>query len=531
MKSVPCKFSLSQGHLKLHRKPDDIVYNRLIATQKSHGRILKQGVSAVESEIVTCYCESKAFCNAFQLFIETSEWDVVSATAIIGQFSNHHLYEDAITLFKRMLLLNINPTEFTFGTVLPSSISLQNLLLGKQLHACTIKMGLQSNVFVGSALLDLYAKLSTIEEAKRAFEDTQKPNVVSYTTLICGYFRKERFKDALRLFHGMPEKNVISWNAIISGYSQSGHNEEAVNLFIEMMREGSLPNQSTFPCAISAASNIAAFGIGKSFHASAIKILGTLNIFVSNSLISFYAKCGSLEDSLLLFNKVQKTNLVSWNALICGYAHNGKGREALEFFRRMQAMGLRPNAVTLLCVLLACSHTGLVDEGISLFNRVKLENHELLNPEHYGCMVDLLSRQGRFGEAEKFIHDLPFDPGIGFWKALLGGCMIHSNTKLGEFAAQKILDLDPNDVPSYVMLSNAHSSAGRWRSVSMIRKDINEKGMKRVPGCSWIEIRNKVHVFLTADRNQEKRDEINVVLIFLAEQLKETKVYQCWSLI
>ncbi|XP_059646990.1 pentatricopeptide repeat-containing protein At5g42450, mitochondrial [Cornus florida] len=521
MKSRMCKLFLSQPNLNPPRRAHTLAYSHFFETQKAHGSAMKLGLSL--SNIANSYCEAKAFSDARQLFDEVSDWDVVTATTVIGCFARHHNHKDAIYIFSRMLMLNIRPNEFTFGTTIHLSTAAKDLNLGKQLHACATKFGLTSNVFVGSAVLDLYSKLSTIEEARRALEDTHEPNVVSYTGLISGYLKKEMFDDALELFRTMPERNVVSWNAMIGGYSQSGHNEEAVNLFIEMLREGLLPSQSSFPCAISAAANIAALGKGRSLHACAIKVLGKLDMFVGNSLVSFYAKCGNMEDSLLVFRRLQERNVVSWNALICGYAQNGRGKEAIDFFQKMQFSGLRPNSVTLLGLLLACNHVGLVDVGYSYFNQMRLKNPNMLKPEHYACMVDLLSRSGRFQEAEKFICNLPFDPGIGFWKTLLGGCQIHSNTELGEFAAQKISALDPGDVSSYVMLSNVHSAAGRWQSASMIRQEMREKGMKRIPGCSWIEIKSRVHVFVNGDKSHVLRDEIYTILRFFLEHEMESR--------
>ncbi|KAF6164365.1 hypothetical protein GIB67_037522 [Kingdonia uniflora] len=385
-------------------------------------------------------------------------------------------------------------------------------------------MGLSSNVFVGSSILDLYTKLSLIEDARRAFEDTHKPNVVSYTTLICGYLKNERFEDALKLFLEMPERNVVSWNAMIGGYSQMGHNEEAVNMFIGMKREGFPPNQSTFPCVFTAAANIANLGMGKTFHASALKVLENFDVYVGNSLISFYAKCGNMEDGLTVFERLWERNIVSWNAIICGYAQNGRAKEALYYFERMQDSGLKPNSVTLLSVLLACTHTGLVDEGHLYFNMARTQNPKIVKPEHYACMVDLYARSGRFKEAERFIQELPFEPGVGFWKALLGGCQIHSNTELAELAAEKIWNLDPEDVSSYVMLSNANSVAKKWQNVSVIRNEMKEKGMKRVPGCSWIEIKGKVNVFVNKDDRHDQIDEIYMTLGSCLEHLREIPV-------
>lgn len=496
---------------KIHNLPRQ---HLLIQTRKAHFHALKPEPPFPPDTSPACG-KSSALLNAHDLFDETSELDVVSATTIIGRFAGQKRYKEAVLIFSRLLVLNIRPTEFTFGTVIHMSTELGSLNLGRQFHACAIKIGLHSIVFVGSAVLDFYAKLSSIEEARRVFEDIQNPNVVSYTSMIHGYLKKDRLEDAVKLFQEMPERNVVSWNAMISGYSQMGHNEDAVNLFVGMLKEGLMPSQSTFPCAISAAANIAAIGMGKSFHAYAIKSLVDLDVFVGNSLISFYAKCGSMEDSLLVFDNLPERNIVSWNALICGFAQNGRGEDAVNFFERMRTTGLRPNSVTLLGLLWACNHAGLLDKGYLYFNQARLEYTRVLRPEHYACMVDLLSRCGNFKEAQVFLNNLPFHPGIGFWKALLGGCQIHSNMELGDLALQNILALDPEDVSSYIMLSNVHSAAGRWQDASIIRKEMKEKGMKRVPGCSWIEIRNQVHVFVYSGMSHHQKDEIYSVLNFL----------------
>ncbi|KAI4347582.1 hypothetical protein L6164_008383 [Bauhinia variegata] len=523
MKSIITRLSESEI---VRIRPHIFAFSSVTDTQgNGNAHVLKHGTSAVQTDISSFNPDSAPFLDACHMFEKMSDLSVVSATSIIGWFAKQQRHEEAIYLFSRMLASNVRPNEFTFGTVLHSSTTLGNLEVAKQLHGCATKICLQSNVFVGSALLDFYVKLGTIEDAQKAFRDTTQPNVVSYTTLTSGYLKRGRFVDALQLFQEMPERNIVSWNAMVGGCSQTGYNEEAVNFFINMLREGFTPNESTFPCAVSAAANIAALGIGRSFHACAIKFLGKLELFVSNSLISFYAKCGNMEDSLLAFNKLPRKNSVSWNAVICGYAQNGRGDEAISFFERMRSSGCKPTYVTLLGLLWACNHAGLVDEGYSYFNQARHESTSLLKPEHYACMVDMLSRSGRFKEAESFLHNLPFDPGLGFWKALLGGCQIHSNIELGELAARKILALDPGDVSSYVMLSNAHSAAGRWSQVSTLRKEMKEKGMKRIPGCSWIEVRSKVHVFLTADKNHHENGEIYTILRIYIEHLRENETF------
>ncbi|KAL6501442.1 hypothetical protein OROGR_026575 [Orobanche gracilis] len=444
------------------------------------------------------------------------ERDVKSVTALIGHFARHNQHRESIVCFFRMLLSDIRPNDYTFSTIVHSSVALNDLHLGKQIHSYAKKVGFSSNVFVGSTILDLYVKLSNIDDAVRAFQDINQPNVVSNTTLIHAYMKEGMSDEAAVVFRSMPGKNVVSWNTMISCCSQSGRNEEAVKFFIEMLREGYIPSQSTYPCAIIAAANIGALGMGKSIHACALKFLGDLSSFLSNSLITFYAKCGSMEDSLLMFDKMRERCIVSWNAAICGYAQNGQGNGAIAMYRKMKLMGIKPNSVTLLGLLLACNHVGLINEGYKYFNEARNKDLTLLKAEHYACMIDLLSRSGRFQEAQRFIRDMPFDPGVGFWKALLGGCQVHSNLELGETAARKVLEMDPKDVSSYVMLSNAHSAAGRWEDVSRIRLKMREKGLARIPGCSWIEIKSRVHVFVRGDKRHINCDEIYIALrIFL----------------
>ncbi|XP_047334965.1 pentatricopeptide repeat-containing protein At5g42450, mitochondrial [Impatiens glandulifera] len=471
---------------------------------------------------------SNGFISAHQMFDEMSNWDVVSATKTITRLVHENQNEKAISIFSRMLILGIRPNEFTLSTMINISIVQKDLNLGQQFHSFAIKTNLHSIVFVGSVLLNLYAKISTMDEASRAFRDTLEPNVVSFTSLMHGYLNKRMYQEALEIFQTMPTKSVVSWNAMISGYSQNGENEEAINLFIQMLREKFVPDHSSFPCTITAAANMTAVGTGRSLHACAVKFLGKLEIFVANSLISLYAKCGCIEDGHMVFDKLQERNIVSWNALITGYAQNGRGKEAIVLFEKMRFKGIRPNSVTYLGILLACNHIGFVEEGFSYFNHARKEDSKMLKAEHYACMVDLLSRSGRFDEAEKFISDLPFDPGIGFWKAVLGGCRIHSNVELGQMAARKILGLDPKDVSSYVMMSNAHAAAGRWDRASMVREKMKEKEMKMVPGFSWIEVKKEVHFFTSSDDRHREKDDIYEVVGFLLKHAMDRRFDGCF---
>ncbi|EOA14533.1 hypothetical protein CARUB_v10027765mg [Capsella rubella] len=506
-----------------------VLSQRLLLLRKSHSfpsALVTKSHNSFPKSVK--YLESVLVSNAHQAFDEITDLNVVSATAVIGRFVKQNRHVEASHAFKRLLCLGIRPNEFTFGTIIGSSTFLKDVKLGKQLHGYALKVGLSSNVFVGSAVLNCYVKLSTLVDARRCFDDTREPNVVSMTNLISGYLKKHEFEEALSLFRTMPEKSVVTWNAVIGGFSQTGKNEEAVNTFVDMLREGVvMPNESTFPCTVTAVSNMAAHGAGKSIHACVIKFLGQQcsNVFIGNSLISFYSKCGNMEDSLLAFNKLeeQHRNIVSWNSIIWGYAHNGRGEEAIAMFEKMVSdTNMKPNNVTLLGLLFACNHSGLIQEGYMYFNKAVNDYDEpnVLQPEHYACMVDMLSRSGRFKEAEELIKSMPLDPGIGFWKALLGGCQIHSNKRLAKLVASKILEMDPRDVSSYVMLSNAYSAAEKWGNVSDIRRKMKEMGLKRITGCSWIEVRDQVRVFVNADKNSELKGEVYRMLRLITQCIR-----------
>jgi pentatricopeptide repeat protein len=486
--------------------------NSLLKTRKLHARLLKLG----DFHWVTrLYLNCGAFGIARKLFDEITNWDLVLATSIIGAFARCNFHHDAIYMFSHLLSTGVRPNEFTFSTAIHSGSAMCDINTGKQLHACAMKTGLNSNLYAGSSLLNLYAKLGSIQDVEGAFQDIYEPNVVTHTTLINAYLKNKKFRSAHHLFETMPERNVISWNSMIAGFSQSGLNEESVKLFVKMCRQGVPPDTKTFPSVFTAAANITALGMGKSFHALAIKYLGNkeVDVYVGNSLINFYAKCCSLEDSMLVFNKLKNKNTVSWNSIICGYAHNGKAKEALQLYKNMRDLDIKPNDYTLHGLLFACNHAGLVEDGYRLFRLVKEEQPGILKSEHYASLIDLFSRAGRYDDVNRILEEeIHFEPGIGFWKSLTGGHQIYFNKEMAQFVAQKIKELDPKDSSSYVLLSNLYCAVGRWGDASQIRREMKEKGMKRITGSSWIEIKNEIHVFSNGYCTHPQSEEIYMML-------------------
>eukprot|EP01018_Ginkgo_biloba_P019749 Gb_26057 [translate_table: standard] len=428
--------------------------------------------------------------DACQVFYSMSKRDVVSWTAMISGYSLHGHDEKALNLFSQMQRADMKPNELTFSSVLSSCASLAALKQGEQVHAHIIRTGFQSHVSVGNSLTTMYAKCGSIEPARQ-------------------------------LFDKMPERDMVSLTAMIAGYAQHGNGEEALNIFSLMHRLVLKPNNFTFIGVLSSCAILAALREGKQLHADIIKTGYDSHISVGNTLVSFYAKCGSIENACQVFNTMPKKDVVSWNTIIKGYAQHGYGEEALQLFTEMQQTGMKPDCITFVGVLCACSHAGLVDQGCRYFNSMSQDYCLMPSLDHYGCMVDLFGRAGRLVEAEEFINNMPFEPDATVWGALLGACRIHKNLELGKCIAERLLELKPECPATHILLANMYAAAGRWNDAANVRKMMKDKGLKKQPGCSWIEVKNRVHSFLVGDRSHAQTEEIYAMLEGLAGQMKE----------
>ena len=328
-----------------------------------------------------------------------------------------------------------------------------------------VKSGFQADVFVETALVDMYAK--------------------------CGCIGTARY-----IFDKMSERNVVSWSAIIAGYTQNGEVNEALRLLHQMQLTGVKPNSTTMVSVLSACVLLGALQQGMFFHAYILTSGFGFDSSVVSALINMYAKCGDIVSARQIFDRMSDKNIVSWNAMIAGYGMHGYGQDALILFSQMQQRCMEPNAITFISVLSACSHAGLVDEGWHYFHCMTQDYCITPRAEHYRCMVDLLGRAGHLDEALHFISKMHLQPDTGIWGTLLGACSIHCNVHIGEHVADYLLELDPENIGHYVLLSNLYAAAGRWGDVVKVRTMIKVRGLKKTPGHSWIEINNKVHAFL-----------------------------------
>eukprot|EP01018_Ginkgo_biloba_P001839 Gb_27521 [translate_table: standard] len=441
--------------------------------------------------MVAGYAQNGQVDEALKLFQKMPDRDVVSWTGMIAGYVQNGFSEEALKLFQQMQLTGMKPNSKTFASILPACANLAGLQQGMEIHEEIIRSGFQSDVFVANALVDMYAKCGNIENAHL-------------------------------LFDKMPQRDVVSWTAIIAAYVQNGHGEEALKLFRQMQWVGVKPDSKTFASVLPAFAILAALEQGKEIHEQINRSGFQSDVFVGSALVDMYAKCGSLENAHDVFDKLHQRNVVSWNAIIAGYAMHGCAKEALKLFEQMQQSGINPNHVTFVCVLSACCHAGLVDDGRRYFDCMSQHYHITPAMEHYSCMVDLLGRVGRLDEAHEFINKMPIKPSATVWGCLLGACRIHGNIELGEHAADQLFELDPKNAAAYVLLSNMYAAAGKWDNIEKVRKMMKDRRVQKKPGCSWIEVNKQVYAFVVGDRSQPQMQKIYAKLKNLSTQMKAT---------
>nr|GMD01031.1 pentatricopeptide repeat-containing protein At3g29230-like [Ipomoea batatas] len=480
-------------------------------------------------------------------------------------------HREVLVLFRRMRNNDERPSCYTFPIILKSCGKLYALREGEEVHCVVIKIGLKSNTFVGTTLIDLYSRARKIESAHRVFSEMVLRNVVSWTSMINGYVENgdlasaRRFfdlaperdivlwnsmivayigcrdmveaqklfnvmpnKDLMswntllngyansgdvegceRVFEAMQERNIFSWNGLIGGYAHNGHFLEVLDAFKRMLTESDVqPNDATLVNVLSACARLGALDMGKWVHAYAESIGYIDNIFVGNGLIDMYAKCGVVRNAIDVFKSMDKKDLISWNTIINGVAVHGQGADALNLFSQMSNAGVRPDGITFIGVLCACSHMGLVSEGFHYFQSMINEYLVVPQIEHYGCMVDLLARAGHFDQAVDFVHKMPMPADSVIWTSLLGACRIYKNIEVAILALQKLIELDPNNPANYVMLANIYGDAKRWKDVAKQKVAMRDTGFKKLPGCSLVEVDDEVAEFYCYDERHPKTQAI-----------------------
>ncbi|KAL1356143.1 hypothetical protein HN51_008125 [Arachis hypogaea] len=393
---------------------------------------------------------------------------------------------------------------------------------GEQVQVHAVKTGLENNVFVANALISMYGKWKLVEESRKVFEwAAEYRDLYSWNNMIVAYVGAGNMNKAKELFDGMQERNVVSWSTIIAGYVQVGCFMEALDFFHMMLQVGTKPNEYTLVSVLTACSNLVALDQGKWIHVYSGRSEIKMNEKLLASIIDMYAKCGDIESASRVFNEHNlKRKVWPWNAMIGGFAMHGKPNEAIGVFEQMKVENVSPNKVTFIALLNACSHGHMVKEGKSYF-RLMVSDYGI-NPEieHYGCMVDLLSRAGLLKEAEEMISGMPMAPDVAIWGALLNACRIYKDMQRGYRIGKIIKEMDPDHIGCHVLLGNIYSTSRRWNEARMLREKNENSDRKKVPGCSSIELNGTFHQFLVGDRSHPQSKELYSFLDEMTTKLK-----------
>ncbi|GLT34994.1 hypothetical protein SLA2020_094790 [Shorea laevis] len=485
------------------------------------------------SALISAYARKGCVDETMRLFNEMKNFGVkpnlITWNGVLSGFNHSGHCREAVVMFQKMHSEGFQPDDTTLSSILSAVGDLEELNIGIQAHCCVIKQGLGQERYIRSALVDMYGKCACALELTQAFDELDEKDIGACNALIAGLSQNGAIYHALKAFEqfraeGM-ELNVVSWTSIIAGCTQNGKDIQALELFRAMQSAGLKPNSVTIPCLLPACGNIAALMHGKAAHCFVLRTGIADDHHVGSALIDMYAKCGRIHMSRLCFDKMPTKNLVCWNAILGGYAMHGKTKEAKEIFDLMQRAGHKPNLISFCCILSACSHGGLVEEGWSYFNSMTKEHGIEAKTEHYASMVNLLGHAAKLEEAYALIKQMPFEPNACVWGALLGSCRLHNNVGLGEIAAKKLFELEPENPGNYVLLSNIYASKAMWTEVDAVRDIMINRGLKKNPGCSWIEIKNKVHMLLAGDKSHPEMRQILEKLNELSMEMKKVGYY------
>nr|XP_043615726.1 pentatricopeptide repeat-containing protein At5g19020, mitochondrial [Erigeron canadensis] len=456
-------------------------------------RILFDGMSykniVTWNVMLNGYSKAKLPTLARDLFDKMTERDVVSWGTIIGCVLRvDESLKEALMLYQEMLNGGILPNDVLVVEVIAMCGQVSAFCEGQQFHGVSVKLGFDLHDFVQSTIIHFYAACHNIELAQIQFKIGIKNHLPCWNALISGLVRNNMIDSARELFDRMPTRDVFSWSSMISGYSQTEQPHMALELFDDMMSNGIKPNEVTMVSMLSAVANLGILQQGRWAHEYIINQSIPINDNLSAAIIDMYAKCGSIKNALQVFNQVRENAFTNspWNAIICGLAMHGHAGLSLEIFSNLEKRKIKPNAITLIGVLSACCHVGLVEEGERHFKRMKNLYNIEPNIKHYGCMVDLLSRAGRLEEAEELIKSMPMKADVVIWGTLLSASRTYGNVEMGERAAECLANAEPSHGPGRILLSNLYIDAGRLDDAAFVRQKMRCQRLTRSPGYSGV---------------------------------------------
>lgn len=423
------------------------------------------------------------------IFRSMPERNVVSWNSMISAHSQGGNRKETWGLFLQMLVEGFEANEVTLSCMVATS---HELIEGRMMHGFVIKVGFIDHEIIGASLVDMYARLNSLVDAQKLFDEK-------------------------------PRSEMGSWNSLLMGYLRNGYPKEAMDLFYRLRDHTDLcPNSITLVGALNACAALGVVKEGKAIHDYIANNGIKVDMIINTSLIDMYSECGSVETARELFEGMMTKDLVAWSAMISGHGANGQVKEAFELFDRMRRVNkVKPDNVIFTSLLSACSHSGMLKEGWAYFNEMQMVYGLEPKNEQYACMVDLLGRAGKLREALKFISEMPIKPDVSVWGALLGACRIYNNTDLGIYAAEKLFELDTKDAGYYTLLSNLYAVTGRWNDVKKVRGLMKSRGLQKPPGRSWVDLDGCIHEFYVSDKSHPQSDKIYAKLDELGDRMRE----------
>lgn len=500
--------------------------HRTISTAKTlHAQILRLGLhlfGPLPNSLIDVYGKCGFLRDALYLFDETPHRDHVSWASILTAYNQADLPGRTLSIFPTMFSRDsLHPDHFVFASLVKACASFGAIRQGKQVHGRFIVSCFSEDDVVKSSLVDMYAKFGLPDSARAAFDSIEQKNSISRTAMIYGYARSGRKKEAIEFFQRLAVRNLFSWTALISGLVQSGNGIEALCLFIEMRREGvEIVDPLVLSSIVGACANLAALELGKQVHGLVIRIGYESCLFVSNAFVDMYAKCSDILAARSIFHAMQRRDVVSWTSIIVGMAQHGRADRALSLYDNMVSAGIKPNEVTFVGLIYACSHVGLVKKGRELFKSM-IEDYRIRpSLQHYTCLLDLLGRSGLLDEAESLLQAMPYEPDEPTWAAFLSACKHHGNTKMAIKVADHLFNLKPEDPSTYILLSNIYAGASMWTRVSELRRKMGLLEVKKEPGYSSIDIGKDSQVFYAGETCHPLKEEIFCLLKELDSEMR-----------
>ncbi|XP_009795612.2 pentatricopeptide repeat-containing protein At5g66520 [Nicotiana sylvestris] len=511
--SYPTIFSITQNQHSRYALKGLPSCSTMSELKQFHAQIIKLGLSCDNDAMgrVIKFCttlESGDLNYALQMFDKLPNPDTFIYNTIIRGYLQFQLLKESVLFYSHMLERSVSPNNFTFPLVIRACCIDNAVEEGKQIHGHVIKFGFGFDKFSQNNLIHMYVNFHFLEEAKWVLDHMYEKDDVSWTTLISGYAQLGYLAEAFRVFDSIAEKSSVCWNAMISAYVHNNQFHQAFALFERMMSEDVGIDKFIAASMLSACTRLGALKQGEWIVEQVKKSRIDLDSKLATSIIDMYCKCGCLDKALQFFKGLPRKGISSWNCMIGGLAMHGKGEAAIELLKEMESERVAPDYITFVNLLSACAHSGLIEEGKHYFHYMKEEYGIEPGMEHYGCLVDLLGRAGLLEEARKIIKEMPMSADVGVLGALLGACRIHKNIELGEIIGKQVIELEPQNSGRYVVLANLYAYAGRWEDVANIRKLMNDRGVKKAPGFSVVELEGVVSEFIAGGRTHPQAKEI-----------------------